>query len=104
VGELDSRDGALPVDETHGRCERVGLRVVPDPEVLRRDPAVRRDGGGFAEHERRAAHRASREMDVVPLVRETLDAGVLAHRRDGDAVPQRHASNLQFVKKSGHVL
>jgi hypothetical protein len=37
-------------------------------------------------------------MDEVPVVREAIAAGILAHGRDDNAVAEEDVANLQFIE------
>ena len=63
------------------------MRVGPEAEVLRGDPADGGDCGGFGEDQRGAADGVAAEVHEVPRAGEAVGgAGVLAHRGDEDAV------------------
>ena len=83
------------------RAQRLGLGVVPDARVRRRDPPVAHDRGRLGEDQRRAADRAAAEVDEVPVVRHPVLGRVLAHRRDDDPVPQRDGA-LRERREEGH--
>src|SRR5262245_61278988 len=76
--------------------------VFPDAEVLRTDAAFRKNGRCFRQHESRPADRATSEMDKVPIVGVTIDAGILAHRRDKHAVAELEVPNGERIKKMWH--
>jgi hypothetical protein len=69
--------------------------VVPDAEVAGRDAGFGADGVGFGDDEGGAANGAAAEMDEVPVVGEAVDGGVFAHGRDGDAVGEGKAAELE---------
>ena len=50
-----------------------------------------------------AADGAAAEVDQVPVVGESVGAGILAHRRHGDAVAQRDVAQWQRIEEGGHV-
>ena len=68
------------------------VRVVVQAGAARTDARIRRDARHFGEHESRATVRAAAEVDEVVVVRQSVDARVLRHRRDDDAVGERHAA------------
>ena len=77
--------------------------VAPQAEVLRADSTLGNDRRRLGEHERRAADRELSEVDEVPVVGESVDARVLAHRRHADAVAERHAAEREgFEEGSCH--
>ena len=82
------------------------MLVFPDAEVAWSDAAFGVDGIGFGEDEGGAADGAAAEVDEVPVVSEAVGGGVLAHGRDGDAVGEGEAAELEggeeVVRRVGH--
>src|SRR6266480_2537981 len=76
--------------------------VFPDAEVLRTDAAFRKNGRCFRQHESRSADCATSKMDKVPIVRVTIDARILTHRRDKHAVAELEVANSERIKKMWH--
>jgi hypothetical protein len=76
--------------------------VFPDAEVLRTDAAFRKNGRCFRQHESRAADCATSKMDKVPIVGVTIDARILAHRRDKRTVAELEVANPERIKKMWH--
>src|SRR6516165_577741 len=76
--------------------------VFPDAEVLRTDAAFWKHGRCFREHESRPANCATPEMDKVPIVGVTIDARILAHRRDKHTVVELKIANGERIKKMWH--
>ena len=74
----------------------------PDPGVVGADPALGRDGARLGDHEPGAADRAAAEVHEVPLGRQAVRRRVLAHRRDGDAVAERHLAQPQRREEGAH--
>src|SRR6185436_18692925 len=66
--------------------QAIDVRMIPDAEILRADASFRGHGGCFREHERRSTHRACAEVNEMPVGREAVDARVLTHRRDDQAM------------------
>ena len=89
---------------THGNglIEHPDVIVFPDAEIVRADAPFGRYRGRFGENERSAAHRAAAEMNEVPVVGEAVNARVLAHRRDNDAVGKREALEGERVEEVRH--
>src|SRR5205814_7425539 len=100
--KLNAGHGALRLDEPRDACQRLDVLVLPDPQVLRRNPSARLDGRGFGDHQRRATHRARTEVHEVPVGGEAIIATVLAHRRDADAVPKRDAAQGKRSEEVAH--
>ena len=88
VRDLDSRHGAVLAHERGDAPERRDLVIRPDARVVRADAALRRDAAGLDDHGTRAAGRARAEVHEMPVGGHALDRGVLAHRRDPDAVAE----------------
>src|SRR6267142_1204231 len=99
VRELHSRQGTLPVDEAHDPRQVGNVLVLPDPQVLGRDAPLRRDRRRLGEDQRRAAHGARAQVHEVPVVRESVLARVLAHRRDDDPVAQSDFAKRQGIEE-----
>ena len=91
VGELDTRDGALGLDIGRDAGPRGDVIVLPDAGAAGSDAAVWMDGGGFGD-DRAGADGSGAQVDQVPVGGEAVDGGVLAHRRDEDAIVKGHAA------------
>ena len=76
--------------------------VSPDAEILRTDAAFGKNGRRFRQHESRPADCATSEMDKVPVVGVTIDARILAHRRDKHTVTELEVTNTERIKKMWH--
>src|ERR1700756_22596 len=76
--------------------------VFPDAEVLRTDAAFRKNRRCFRQHESRPADCATSKMDKVPIVGVTIDARILAHRRDKHTVAELEVTNTERIKKMWH--
>src|SRR3990172_5218721 len=85
---------ALGLHETHDAGERLDLLGLPEPEVVKRDASARLDGRRLEDDQAGPARGASAEVHEVPVTSAALLRRVLAHRRDGDAVPQRDTAKL----------
>ena len=70
------------------------------PGVMRPDPAKRRSLRRSPAPRRR---RREPEVHQVPVGRQAIIAGILAHRRDEDAVLEGDAANLERREKLAHV-
>ena len=100
--ELNSGAGALQIDETRDPLERLEMPFAPGAEILRRNPALGRDGGGLGEHQRRAANRPRSEMGEMPIVGVTVNARILAHRRDADPVGEVDVAHAKLAEQMRH--
>jgi len=74
--------------------EEGDVLVFPDAEILRADATLGGDSAGFGEDEGGAANGTAAEMDEVPIAREAVGAGILAHGGDDDAVAEEDVANL----------
>src|SRR5271157_187998 len=79
VGQLHSRHTALLVNEADDAGQWRSVLVAPDAQVLRTDASLGKHGGGLRQHERGPADGAAAKMHKVPVVNESVPAGVLAH-------------------------
>src|SRR5204862_6497554 len=80
----------------------IDMGVVPDAGVSRTDAASRKNGRSFRQREARSADCAASKMDKVPIVRVTIDARILTHRRDKHAVGELGVANGERIKKMWH--
>ena len=99
VGELDADRAPWRVHEVHDPAPGLGLLVVPDPGVLRGDPALGRDRRGLGEDQPEPAGRAGAEVHQVPVVGDAVGRGVLAHRRQPDAVARGHRAQRDRLEQ-----
>jgi len=102
VRQLDTGEAPLPVEEPHDARQRLEVRVAPDPDILRADARLRQNRRRLHEDQAGAAHRAAAEVNQMPLVNKAVDARVLAHRRNGDAVGKPKRAEFQVVEEMRH--
>ena len=93
--EFGSRLGMHEIDDPFPR-RLMGIAV--HAGTTRRDPGVRGHVGHLREHEAGAAHGARAVMHEVPIVGQSILRGILAHRRNNDAILERHAAQAQRLK------
>ena len=98
VGELDAGGSALLLMKRAMRVRSSTCRPSRCPCPPARSGRGL-DRGGFDEHQPGPADRAAAEVDQVPVVGEAVDARILAHRRDGDAVAQGQAAKGKRVEE-----
>lgn len=98
VRELNAGETSLVVNEADDGREGFGVTVAPDAEVFGADAGFGRNGGGFAKDDCGASDGAAAKVDEVPVVGEPVLAGVLAHRRNSNAVAGRCGANLQRIE------
>ena len=84
------------------RGERLDMVIEIDAAVGRADPAFRRNGRGLDHDQPSTAHGTGAKMDEMPIVREAVVRRILAHRRDGDAVPQHDILQPKLVEQARH--
>ena len=99
MGELNAGDRALAFDEARDPFERLEVFVAPDAKVLRGDPPFGRDRRRFGENQASAADRARGQMGEMPITGKTILAGILAHRRNADAIGKRDAAQSDALNK-----
>jgi hypothetical protein len=96
-----SRDRPRGVEGAAG-----GGRVVVgiEPEAAVRDAAAPLDVGHLEGHHAGAGHRQHHPVLQVPVGGRAVVGGILAHRRDGDAVRKIEAADLdRREERGGHV-
>jgi hypothetical protein len=88
--ELD-RDGHRrpATDALEGATDRLFRLVRPEPDVGVGNAPFGQHGGRFDREQRRTGQREMTEVDEVPVRHAAVDGGVLAHRRNDDAVRER---------------
>ena len=69
--------------------------VVPHAGAAGADAAFGRDAGHLGEDKPRATHRALAQVHQVELVGHAVDRRIHRHRRDGDAVLDRHVAHRE---------
>ncbi len=97
--ELDPGDGAFRADEIGNAREDRDVFVFINAKVVGRNTAARFHGTGFGNDQRCTADGTAAKVDQVPLAREAVFAGVLAHRRDGDAVFEADAADFKGIEQ-----
>ena len=102
VRQLDRRARARAADELRDPPECLAVRRRPDAAVPGRDPPLRRDRRRLDHHHPRPADGAAAEVDQVPVRRQPVLAGVLAHRRNPDAVAERQLAQRDRGEKRAH--
>ncbi len=104
VGELDAELGAAGVatEADHPRQRRLVL-VGIEPDAARRDAADRLHPGGLDHDQAGAGDRELAQVHDVPVPDRALAGGVLAHRRQHDAVGKLHPAQGDGRKQfAGH--
>ena len=97
--ELQARKRALVFDESKDAREHFDLVVFPESQIFRTDASFRKDCRCFRHDERGAADGTAAKMHEMPVIREAVDARILAHGRNADAVPQTDVSQFERSKQ-----
>ena len=85
------------------RLERLLVLVAVEPEAALGDAAFTLDMRGFEAEKSGARHRQGAVVDHVPGLGAAIDGGILAHRRDDDAVGEREPAQRERAEQSsGH--
>src|SRR4051812_41550685 len=102
MGQLHSSYASLFMNETDDSTQHLDVRVAPDPEILRTDATFGKNGGCLSQDKAGATNRATPEMNEMPVVRESVAARILTHRRDEHPIGKRQISNREQIKQAGH--
>jgi hypothetical protein len=105
VCDLEAERAPHRVHEIHDAGPGRRLLVVPQPGVLSGDAALLGHCDRFGHHQSEAALGAGAEVREVPVVRDAVlgFAGVLAHRRQPDPVPETDVAKVQWLEQQGHI-
>src|SRR5258708_10205259 len=82
--------------------QRLNMIVYPDTEDMRTDPAVGKNCGCFRKPQSSTAYCPTAKMHKMPVVRISVSAGILAHRRNKYAVCKRNIPNRERIKQMNH--
>src|SRR2546426_4359909 len=102
VRQLHAGDTALRINEPDDSGQRLNVIVAPDAKILRADPTLWKIGGGLGKHQPSPAHCPAAQMDEMPVVRVSVNTGILAHRRDEHTVRKRETTNRERIKQVSH--
>ncbi len=100
--DLHAGHCSLTLEEMRDSRKELDVRVTPDSQILRADAPFRRYCGGFGKYETCTAHGAAPQVHEVPVICESILAGIFAHRRDGNAVRQRDTTNCKRIEYVRH--
>jgi hypothetical protein len=93
--KLDTGDRAHAMHETRNPGQRLNMAALPNATVAGSDAPLRRHRRRFHKNHARSTHCAAAQMYQVPVIQQSVDSAVLTHRRDADAIAQRHAANSE---------
>ena len=102
MSQLDGGHATLLLREARDARQRLDLPVIPDAEIARADPSLRRHRRCLDDHQRSAADSAAAVMHEMPVRRHAVACRVLAHGRDADAVGQDDVTQLEGFEQMGH--
>ncbi len=102
--QLYPSHAALSMNKPRDASQQLDVGVGPQAEIVRTDAATRFHRSGLGEDQACATDGAAPEVDQMPVGSEPVLAGILAHRRDHDAIRERHAANGQRIEKTVHGL
>jgi hypothetical protein len=72
--------------------------VGPDAEVLGTDASLGENGRCLGQDQSGTTYRTAAEMNEMPVVRVSIVALILAHRRDEHPIGKRQISNRERIK------
>src|SRR5467141_4073618 len=100
--QLHPSHAALLMNKPHDPSQRLNVIIHPDAQVLRTNPALGKHGSCFGKHQSSRAYCPAAQMHEMPVVRVSVRAGVLAHRRNKYAVRKRNIPNRERIKQVSH--
>src|SRR5213594_2916942 len=90
------------MDKINDSTQHLDVLVVPDAEILRTDASLGKNGRCLSQDQSGATHRATPEMNEMPVVRESVVARILTHWRDEHPIGKLQISNRERIKQAGH--
>ncbi len=99
MGELGSGNGSVVANKADDARQILDVLVFPDAEVGGADASFGEHGVGFGEHRAGSSDGAGAEMDEMPVVGESVFAGVLAHGGDGDSITEGNIADWKRVEQ-----
>ena len=95
--QLNGGDRTVVTDDARNAAQSLGLAVVPQPQVLRADPAARLDRGRLDDDQAGATDGATAQMHEVPVSSHPIFLAdrVLAHGGNPQPVAGRDRAELQ---------
>jgi hypothetical protein len=84
------------------RFNAISLASFHKPQAARRNAALRLDAGGFDDQQAGTGQGQLAVMHQVPVLGTAVNGGVLAHRRDDNAIGQLDAADLERRKQVRH--
>src|SRR5690606_34597478 len=102
MGDLDARYRPVLLDGPHGRDERLGQIIVPDPGAVRGDAAFRGHGGSFDDDQAGTAPGHAGVVGEMPVIYPAIDGRVLAHGRYGNPVAEGDVLEGEGLEQRRH--
>ena len=75
------------------------MRIVIDTQIMRADARLCAHAGRFRQDEPGTADRTRSQMHHMPIVREAINARILAHWGYRDAIAERHLAQAKRFKE-----
>ena len=97
--QLNAHVRALAMHKARNTLQARDVLILPDAKIANGNAAFGHNRRGFENHHARAALRARTKMHQVPIGREAIFAGVLAHGRNTDAIGKFDGTELERLKK-----
>src|SRR5205823_14324565 len=102
MGQLHSGYASLFMNKTNDSAQHLDVLVAPDAEILRTDAPLGKNGRCLGQDQSGATHRATPEMNEMPVVSVSVAARILTHRSDEHPIRKRQISNRERIKQAGH--
>src|SRR5437764_9330740 len=90
------------MNKTDDSTQHLDVLVAPDPEILRTDASLGKNGGCLSQHQSGATNRTAAEMNKMPVVSVSVATRILTHRRDEHPIGKRQISNRERIKHVSH--
>src|SRR5258705_710261 len=102
--QLHPSYAALLMNKPDDSSQRLHVIVHPDAQVLRTNPALRKNRSCLGKNQSSPAYSPAAQMHKMPVVGVSVRAGVLAHGRDKYAGRKCNIPNRKRIKKVSHTV
>src|SRR5260370_2030392 len=102
VRQLNPGHASLLMNKPDDSSQRLNVIIHPDAQVLGTNPTFGKHSSRFGKHQSSTADCPAAQMREMPVVRVSVRAGVLAHRRNKYAVCKRNVPNREEIKQVSH--
>jgi hypothetical protein len=99
VSQLNANRTVICVHEINHSLQRLDLSVIPQAQIRSSNPATRVDSSTFRQDETCATERELPKVNHMPWCSAPSICGMLAHRRDDNAIFQLQVSKSQRLKQ-----